>query len=304
MAEQIAEPAAEQQEPAEGEQVRVHDPRQRRRRRTRGLPGSTAARRRRSSRRGRSSGRRGRGPEGRASGSVSHRHRCSPFVSISELGRRATAETHRHTPCVTLEVDTDARHGARASPIRRRRETRPRRSRPRRGRRRDVSRPRGGFRGRARGEVSTWPSSSSHTGSPDVAAPLPRTCSTRRGSRWSSTCAPRSPGICRSWSADAPRARASRAARSRQVGAHGVLCLAFPLLPPRRSGGKPATSRLSELDAVSVPTLVVQGERDPFGVPPASALRTVVTVSGDHSLRSDLPAVAAAVQGWLLRLVG
>ena len=89
-----------------------------------------------------------------------------------------------------------------------------------------------------------------------------------------------------------------------QVGAHGVLCLAFPLLPPRRSVGQPATSRLSELDAVSVPTLVVQGERDRFGVPPASALRTVVTVSGDHSLRSDLPAVAAAVQAWLLRLVG
>ena len=89
-----------------------------------------------------------------------------------------------------------------------------------------------------------------------------------------------------------------------QVDAHGVLCLAFPLLPPRRSGGKPATSRLSELDAVSVPTLVVQGERDPFGVPPSSALRTVVKVSGDHSLRSDLPTVAAAVRAWLLRLVG
>ena len=89
-----------------------------------------------------------------------------------------------------------------------------------------------------------------------------------------------------------------------QVGAHGVVCLAFPLLPPHRSGKSPATSRISELDAVRVPTLVVQGERDPFGVPAASRLRTVVTVSGDHSLRSDLPAVAAAVRDWLLRLVG
>ena len=83
------------------------------------------------------------------------------------------------------------------------------------------------------------------------------------------------------------------------TGAAGVLCLAFPLVPPRRSGGKPAVSRLPELDAVQVPTLVVQGERDRFGMPPGSALRTVVTVSGDHSLRSDLPAVGAAVQAWL-----
>jgi hypothetical protein len=83
------------------------------------------------------------------------------------------------------------------------------------------------------------------------------------------------------------------------TGAAGVLCLAFPLVPPRRSGGKPAATRLPELDAVLVPTLVVQGERDPFGMPPRSRLRTVVKVSGDHSLRSDLPAIAAAVRAWL-----
>jgi uncharacterized protein len=87
------------------------------------------------------------------------------------------------------------------------------------------------------------------------------------------------------------------------TGAAGVLCLAFPLVPPRRPGGKPATSRLSELDAASVPTLVVQGERDRFGMPPPGKVRTVVQVSGDHSLRSDLPAVAAAVRDWLDRLV-
>jgi predicted alpha/beta-hydrolase family hydrolase len=52
-----------------------------------------------------------------------------------------------------------------------------------------------------------------------------------------------------------------------QTGAVGVLCLAFPLEPPRRAD-KPPQSRLDELDAVSVPTLVVQGERDPFGIPP------------------------------------
>jgi predicted alpha/beta-hydrolase family hydrolase len=87
------------------------------------------------------------------------------------------------------------------------------------------------------------------------------------------------------------------------TGAAGVLCLAFPLVPPRRAGGKPAASRLPELEAVRVPTLVVQGERDRFGMPPGSKLRTVVTVSGDHSLRSDLPALADAVRAWLPAVV-
>jgi predicted alpha/beta-hydrolase family hydrolase len=87
------------------------------------------------------------------------------------------------------------------------------------------------------------------------------------------------------------------------VGAIGVLCLAFPLQPPRRSGATPAQSRLPELDAVTVPTLVVQGTRDQFGVPPATESRTVVQVAGDHSLRTDLGAVDEAVRAWLLRVV-
>ena len=78
-----------------------------------------------------------------------------------------------------------------------------------------------------------------------------------------------------------------------------VVCLAFPLQPPRRAGKPAAASRLVELDAVAVPTLVVQGLRDPFGVPPAGGQRTVVEVQGDHSLKADLPAVSAAVRSWL-----
>jgi uncharacterized protein len=85
------------------------------------------------------------------------------------------------------------------------------------------------------------------------------------------------------------------------TGAVAVLCLAFPLRPPSRSGAEPRPSRLPELDAVTVPTLVVQGARDPFGIPPAAAHRTVVEVPGDHSLRRDLDAVAAAVEAWLRR---
>jgi uncharacterized protein len=83
------------------------------------------------------------------------------------------------------------------------------------------------------------------------------------------------------------------------TGAVGVLCLAFPLQPPRRAGGTATPSRLSELDDVTVPTLVVQGARDRFGIPPAAPRRTVVQVPGDHSLRTDVQAVAAAVGAWL-----
>lgn len=78
------------------------------------------------------------------------------------------------------------------------------------------------------------------------------------------------------------------------VGAVAVLCLAFPLRPPGRD-----VSRLDELDAVTVPVLVVQGERDPFGMPPAAGARTVVRVAGDHGLKTDKAAVAAAVRDWL-----
>ena len=85
------------------------------------------------------------------------------------------------------------------------------------------------------------------------------------------------------------------------TGAAGVLCLAFPLVPPGR--GDASASRLSELDGVAVPTLVVQGERDPFGIPPEAPGRTVVVVRGDHSLRTDLDTLAAAVRAWLAEVV-
>jgi uncharacterized protein len=85
------------------------------------------------------------------------------------------------------------------------------------------------------------------------------------------------------------------------TGAVAVVCLAFPLRPPRRAGT--AQSRLPELEAVRVPILVVQGARDPFGIPPASRQRTVIEVAGDHSLKADLPALSVAVQGWLADLL-
>jgi uncharacterized protein len=80
-----------------------------------------------------------------------------------------------------------------------------------------------------------------------------------------------------------------------QTGAVAVLCLAFPVHPP----GRPERTRLPELNAVNVPVLVVQGESDPFGMPPDGPGRTVARVRGDHSLRADRAAVAAAIRPWL-----
>jgi uncharacterized protein len=88
-----------------------------------------------------------------------------------------------------------------------------------------------------------------------------------------------------------------------EVGAIAVLCLAFPLQPRPRTAGSVPPSRLAELEQVFVPTLVVQGERDAFGIPPPGSTRTVAVVPGDHSLRSDVEAVGDAVRAWLAGVV-
>ena len=80
-----------------------------------------------------------------------------------------------------------------------------------------------------------------------------------------------------------------------QTGSVAVLCLAFPVHPP----GRPEKTRLDELDGVEVPVLVVQGDSDPFGMPPPAAGRRVVRVPGNHGLKGDLHAVGAAVRDWL-----
>ena len=82
--------------------------------------------------------------------------------------------------------------------------------------------------------------------------------------------------------------------------AAAVLCLAFPLHPPGRAGD-PEKSRLPELEAVTVPILVVQGERDPFGMPPSAPGRTVIVVPGNHALR-QATAVREAIEPWLAAL--
>ncbi|GAA1633239.1 alpha/beta family hydrolase [Actinoplanes couchii] len=81
------------------------------------------------------------------------------------------------------------------------------------------------------------------------------------------------------------------------VGAAGVLALAFPLHPP----GKPEKSRAGELPE-KVPTLVVNGDRDPFGVPVAGGVVEVAIRPGAvHDLRKGLPGTVETVLEWLRR---
>jgi predicted alpha/beta-hydrolase family hydrolase len=90
---------------------------------------------------------------------------------------------------------------------------------------------------------------------------------------------------------------AARTAKS--LGAVGVLALAFPLHPP----GRPESSRAGELDP-TVPTLVINGDRDPFGIPTAAGLVRVTVRPGEgHELRRDPAAVGAAAAGWLIDLL-
>lgn len=90
------------------------------------------------------------------------------------------------------------------------------------------------------------------------------------------------------------------ACRTAQEGqAVAVICLAFPVHPP----GKPEKTRQSELDAVPVPTLVVQGESDPFGRPVEAHHRDVVLMPGDHSLKRELPRISRTVEEWLDRIL-
>lgn len=90
------------------------------------------------------------------------------------------------------------------------------------------------------------------------------------------------------------------ACRTAEAGAAvAVLCLAFPLHPP----GKPEKSRQAELDAVSVPTLVVQGERDPFGMPEPGRHHELVVLQGTHALDADLDALSRVTGDWLARVL-
>ena len=91
---------------------------------------------------------------------------------------------------------------------------------------------------------------------------------------------------------------------ARQAGAAGVIALAFPLHPPRRPG-QPGKSRDAELRAAGTRVLVLNGDRDPFGIPePDDATRVVVLPGETHALSKNPAAIGDAVIGWLGTLPG
>jgi predicted alpha/beta-hydrolase family hydrolase len=113
------------------------------------------------------------------------------------------------------------------------------------------------------------------------------------------------------------------------VGARAVVALAFPLRPPQRSsaaytvkGPRPgkgpaaagpegagakaaaaAQARVAELRSAregGAKVLVVNGERDPFGIPGARDADRVVVVPGEtHALKGHRAVIVAAVAEWL-----
>jgi predicted alpha/beta-hydrolase family hydrolase len=89
----------------------------------------------------------------------------------------------------------------------------------------------------------------------------------------------------------------------------GVICFGYPLHPP----GKPEQLRVAHLPSITVPVLIIQGERDAFGTPDElrphlegmkADMRLHVIPRGDHSLsvrgrtpgetQSELADIAAA----------
>jgi predicted alpha/beta-hydrolase family hydrolase len=100
------------------------------------------------------------------------------------------------------------------------------------------------------------------------------------------------------------------------VAATGVIALAFPLRPPRprrpprrgeSAGTSPVATRDEELRSAAshgVRVLVVNGDRDPFGIPgPGDAIRVIVLKGESHALSRNPAAVANAITDWLSDVV-
>lgn len=138
-------------------------------------------------------------------------------------------------------------------------------------------------------------------------APAPRTLDAGWTAVWPALSAPGLPVVAGGRSAGARVACRTAAA----LGARAVLALAFPLHPP----GKPEKSRAGELTGSGVPTLVVQGGRDPFGRPEEfpGGTRLVAVDHADHGFavpktaattqEEALARLTAAVGDWLDQIV-
>jgi uncharacterized protein len=80
------------------------------------------------------------------------------------------------------------------------------------------------------------------------------------------------------------------------AGARAVLALAFPLHPP----GRPERSRAAELESAGTDVLVLNGDRDPFGVPGSSGRIQVAVLAGEtHALSRNPEEIRRVTQEWL-----
>jgi uncharacterized protein len=86
-----------------------------------------------------------------------------------------------------------------------------------------------------------------------------------------------------------------------EAGVPGLVCLGYPFHPV----GNPYRLRVDHLQATKTPTLIVQGERDPFGthdevaqIRLSSALQVVWIDDGDHSFKPRKSAGRTAEQNW------
>jgi predicted alpha/beta-hydrolase family hydrolase len=84
------------------------------------------------------------------------------------------------------------------------------------------------------------------------------------------------------------------------VGARAVIALAFPLHPP----GRPDRSRAAELAGAGTDVLVLNGDRDPFGIPEGSGRTRVVVLAGEtHALSRHPGETGRAAGAWLRELL-
>jgi len=102
--------------------------------------------------------------------------------------------------------------------------------------------------------------------------------------------------------------QASMLAAEAPGAADGLLLLSYPLHPP----GKPAQLRTAHLPQIQVPTLIIQGSKDPFGSPeeisaaveliPARK-RLVMLPNAGHDLGRDKTAAVATIAQEFLNFV-
>jgi uncharacterized protein len=84
------------------------------------------------------------------------------------------------------------------------------------------------------------------------------------------------------------------------VGARAVIALAFPLRPPQRAAAPDRGDELRMAREGGARVLVVNGERDPFGIPGVTDADRVVVVPGEtHALKGHRAIIVAVIAGWL-----